>query len=419
MKNSRIAFGLAISLYGFSSAASEVCAGSKVIATCETLSKLGQNINGAKELSLPRLDDSIIHNAAGTPLGPDDVLQPPTPLQLKTAEQIIETLREAAKKEVMAGKSREFLTKEQKAMLSRLENLRVVIQKSGQEQCRPPSPDVLFLDAKYLPHAHEISICPNVTKLAPASLKMLVAHELGHVISPCAMSREAFRVNAKVMKSKNVLKNCGIKDAAGKGIVQEMSESRMALFSPASELAGPFAKTVRSLIACKALVKQADEGGFQEAVIFGSQAKCLNQAYAATFRDFKAAVKDRMVPSVLRMDQAAKIPQKCLGTQEEHFAESFGAHLFAQQLESSSDQKNEARIGVSQMQGYACLDQAVPPEPGARFDYPSSEDRLKIQFADPRMGKALSCQAPETKLCVFSRAASAEGKPAQTSKTTN
>ncbi len=382
-----------------SSVASSECSGDKIVAPCGTLANLKQNVNGSKQLGFPEIENGIIHNGVGKPIGPDEKMGPPTPLQLRQAEKLIESIRETAKREIAAGKEKEFWSKEQKAMIRRLETLRVVIQKSGNPQCKPPEPGHLLMDARYMPSTHAVYLCPNVAKLAPAAFKMLVAHEFGHVISPCAMSREFYATNASVLKRKDALKTCGIKDSSYQEIIDEMKDGKSSVFSPSDELAPTYARILQGLVSCKALRKQEEEGGFKDPVVFQAAAKCLDRTYEPVFNEFQVAVKDLVVPPVLRTDQSAKLPMKCLGVYEEHFAEAFGSKVFASMLTASKNSKDEARIGLTQMHSYACTEVGSEPSPEVKFSYPSSKSRVLIQLSEAKTHNSLGCKMPVAKIC--------------------
>ena len=388
----------------FAADAAEKCSIDKLIGSCGAMKKLGVDVNGSKQLGLPKFKDgSTIYNDQGMPRAKKSDAKPPSPFQKKRALEVSERIRSAAIQSVIGDTQSALLTSEQKAMVARLKSVRVMMSAGGpNDNCNSSPVSQIDPNASYSTWTHSLVICPPAAKLAPAAFTMLMAHEFGHVISPCAMSRDQYSVKAKKIASSQTIRKClgGSRDVE---FAQTMfpNGATQSNLSSLNNLAPKYRKVVGKLVECGALSKNSEESGLNESKVFENLSGCLSKAYAKNHKNFlkaSASKGRRENPSGPPADAKS---MKCMGIYEEHFAEAVGSKVFASMLKSDSGAKESARVGLVQMSGYACTEKSRPKEdPAKMFQYPRSVDRVDIQMADTAMQSALGCEMPNAKVCV-------------------
>ena len=381
----------------------ETCSTEKLIGSCESMQKLGANVNGAKELGLPKYEDgSTIYNDLGLSRATKNDSKAPSPAQQERAISISEQIR-AASINMIAGDTRlDLLTVEQKAMIARLKSVRILMSKGGpNDNCNSSPVSKIDPNASYNPWTHSLIICPPVAKLAPSALKMLMAHEFGHVVSPCQMKRDQYRVAPDKVASASTIEKC-LGGKADVRFAQTMfpDQASNANLSSLDDLAPKYKSVVSKLSSCGTLAKKPDESGIQEPTVFGKLAGCLAKAYANNHANYLKVSSKGSRRSKETGPPADSKSLQCLGIYEEHFAEAIGSKVFASMLAGDGKQNETAKVGLVQMTGYACGEKTGRKEdPGTMFRYPSSADRVQIQMSDPNMQQALDCQMPKTTIC--------------------
>ena len=383
------------------------CSADKVVGSCDVLEKLGVDVNGSKELNLPKFEDgSIIYNDLGLLKKEKIVLIEPSPAQGQRSVQLAEKVRDALRNLIVGDTRKELWTAEQSAMKARLESVKISMADEKDEACNSSPVSTIDPNASYRPWTHSVVLCPSVARLAPAAQMMLVAHEFGHVISPCAMNRDQYKVNPQKLVPAAKVEQClgGSSDVEFAQTMFPESPNRANL-SRLDDLSPRYRNVVSKLTACGALERIEDESGINESVLFGSLSSCLFKNYAKNHENYLKAVTGSEGKRSSNLQQAPPADlksRKCMGIFEEHFAEAVGAKVFGSMLTGNSGAAATARVGLVQMQGYACAERSRPKQdPGKMFRYPSSVDRVYIQMSDAAVQAALNCELPKSNVCTL------------------
>lgn len=399
----RIAFlCVAIYLVGAYCQAADTCSTDKLVGSCEAMQKLGANVNGAKELALPKFQDgSTIYNDLGLKRASKNDFTEPSPAQKQRAIAISEKIRASSIALIVGDTRKEYWTSEQKAMVARLKSVRLVMANHSEESCNSSPVSKVDPNASYNAWTHSLVICSPVAKLAPAALTMLMAHEFGHVVSPCTMSRDQYTVSSEKIASTSSIQRClGGKQDVEFAQTMFPGGASNANFSTLENLSPRYRNVVSKLSNCGAITKNPEESRIKEAGVFSKLAGCLSSSYQTNHKNYLKVSSGNSGPSKGSGPPADSKNLQCMGIFEEHFAEAVGSKVFASMLGSDGKQKDDAKVGLVQMMGYACGEKSRPKEdPGKMFRYPTSTDRVQIQMADPAMQAALGCEAPKTSVC--------------------
>jgi hypothetical protein len=384
----------------------EVCSTDKLIGSCDALKKSPLNVNGASQLNLPKFEDgSTIYNDLGRSKMKKEDLLPPTPGQRQQALVLSEKIRKASQDLVVGDTRADLLSSEQKAMVSRLKSVRISIADSKDERCNTSPDSAIDPNASYNQWTHTISICPPTVKLSAPAFLMLVAHEFGHVISPCTMNRDLYKVDAKKVDSTPVVEKC-LDGKSNVRFAQTMFPDRAeySVLPRTDSLSPRYKDVVSKLQSCGTLTTAESIERNEQPSVFSRLSKCLTKTYAPNHSNYLKSIS-KSTPPESSLSRASSPPAdanslNCMGIVEEHFAEAVGAKAFANMLGSGSRSTETAKVGLVQMMGYACGEKSAPKkDPGMMFRYPTSVDRVQLQMADSKMQAALGCEVPPSAIC--------------------
>ena len=383
----------------------DTCSAEKLIGSCNTLKNLPVNVNGAKELNLPKFDDgSTIYNDPGLKRSKEIEASIPSPSHSQRALDLSEKIRKASQELVVGDTREEHWSAEQKAMIERLKSVRVRLANSTNESCNSSPVSKVDPNANYHGWTHTLTICPPAARLATPAFLMLMAHEFGHVVSPCAMNRDLYKIDRSKIDSSPTIEKClGEKNDIRFAQTMFPDGAGESVLSKTEYLSPRYKSVVSKLAQCGALIPRAkldlDQGGN----VFRQLTGCLQRSYAINHSNYLKRPSEP--PSGRRLDAGPPSDaqsQKCMGIFEEHFAEAIGAKLFANMLQAAPGTRDAARVGLVQMAGYACGEVSAPKEdPGMRFRYPTSADRVQIQMSDGNMQTALGCKIQKSDVCTM------------------
>lgn len=168
-----------------SSASAGSCSGDEILAPCERMKEAPFDL-GQSQFGFPKsTDGSIIYNDAGKK---DKGLKPfkPSADQLNRAVELTKSARDIMKDIVVGDTRPESLSPEQVQMTKLLSTLKIENGKTNDRSCKGYETDP---NAFYDFLANKIVICPSAAVMDPAAFQMLIAHEVGHVVSPCNVER--------------------------------------------------------------------------------------------------------------------------------------------------------------------------------------------------------------------------------------
>lgn len=375
------------------------CSRETLIPDCTVLKKAPINLWGNASLGLEkRKDGTIVTNPVAIFAGSDPSgLAKATklePLARQRALQVAEQIREESKRLITGDVAASSLSEEQKTILKRLDEkeLKFVVVSNENEYCDVPNGILGYPHVTYDRSTHSVLICPAAANSTPASLARALAHEMGHVVSPCSLSQPYFDADL----SPSTLKQCDLSDEE----VERTSKLRRdhVAVDPRAAFANSHLET--TLASCGALSKRPGLT-FTKPEIFAPAFQCLKGQYK-TAREAQMKLLTKLEIDLTPSSSAKEIadrlekrhPFHCQATAEEHFGDEFGAKLFDRYAERKKLSSEDVRASLIDYAGLICLQDlsgvSLNPE------YPDPSERLNLFLESPYVQNALGCGEPKS-----------------------
>lgn len=311
-----------------------------------------------------------------------------------TTEAIFKKVRTATRSLVTGDALESTWTSEQKAMLERLESVEIKFLDTQNELCQE-NPVANFPTLWYFKQGHSILVCPSATKLHPAVLKRAIAHEMGHVISPCQLSRSFYGIDQKRLGS-NEFMACA-KGKSGWRNAQQWREyfgtrHFMIPDHPQKEA------ELKGMEACGVIKKK--DATIQEPTLFKEIHSCLAGEYRSAYENWldgetskRLELEPESPAGAVRFEVAEQNPIKCLKEVDEHFADAVSARVFAAMIEteqgSGRDTDDDVKSSLTDWAAWMCFSRDPKAETRG---YPSSETRFRVATSEPLIQGKLHCR---------------------------
>lgn len=329
----------------------------------------------------------------------------------KAALKIAEEVRERAIRTVTGGAQKSEWTKEQLAFVTRLETVRIFVADSLDKTCAALK-DPGIPNAAYTAETHTITICPSLTRVHSQMIVSSIAHELGHSISPCAMSKSLFKIASEtdvtdivrclwpnldpesdevtgenIQYARQTLESeFAVTDLELSSNSENAELVRCGILKPviAGDVNSPQAH--RQYLSCALSQHQADYNNWIAKTLFGVETMPKNQS-----------------PAQQKLIEKAKAlnPAFCHSKTEETFADSFAGQVIAR----TAEEKDLTAKAISQyaydFTTVACRSQL---EPGYDFMptlYPSAADRVRLMIETEEVMQRLGCEKDLRPLCAI------------------
>ncbi len=290
---------------------------------------------------------------------------------------IAEDARSAAIRYVSGGQPEDSWSPHVKATVLRLQLLKFRISAPTSSDCFATG-DPGIPNARYRYHEHTVGICPASLKIPTAELVATLAHEIGHSVSPCMITKSLVRY-------KNADREYGV-DVDPKA-TDELVSAGDAERVPSSDAAEPAA--------------------------FRTFNSCIDLKYKAAYENWLAHSNLRLekLPTELSprlqktLDAAReKTPLRCFETAEEHFADSFGAFVYDAWSTAQDLSKSVTTVGLHFLTNWKCAQDLNPAAVQFQNLHTSAADRISLYLKPRGTAARVGCTPVEDKICSLSEA---------------
>lgn len=360
---------------------------------------------------------------------------------VKTAEEV----RKIAIANVIAGRDEKNLPGDALAVIERLRTVKIRVVSENDSTCFERG-DAGIPNAGYSPLEHAVNICPAMAKVPTQEIAETIAHELGHVVSPCSMSKELLRFDGGDIAVGACLLGIGegddrsesdreiwgdgpipISNIPDQGYALNMEpEKNQALVRcgaanvvHGSQLKNP--EFYQSFNRCaEALYKTAREDAFAFELFRVEKKPNFSKIAQPKRKEWETQYNERL----------AKEAPACFRKREEHFADSLGGQLYAAWAKSKDLSAKQYAVGLHALSHAHCSEKVSKNFQMSPHQYPSSAERLEILMKPRYVSDLLGCEPPKSEaLCQLpedafarsgsgSKAAPSSGSPTQSGGTT-
>ncbi len=313
------------------------------------------------------------------------------PVAEQRALELSESLRRDAIEALRGSLRAEALSPDARAMIRRLESVRIEIVDSAEEFCSERVREG-FPNAAYAPETHQIQICPAMTKLDSGAIRLAIAHELGHVVSGCNMEREFLLLRSEG----DMDRNC-TGDPEEASILRERIEgvSHMVAYGGRLETA---------LREC-GMLESETAGRSARHSTFGNLNSCLQTRYRSRYDLFIRANttplpgQSRAEAERLREAFTRENSLTCFGPCDEHHSDAFAGMLMGRWAARQNPSADEVRRSLHIFSGLACREEITGRPVLNREVYPTPTERLATLMSDRNLQAALGCSGTQPQVC--------------------
>ncbi len=343
-----------------------------------------------------------------------------TTTELSTkALKISEDVRKRAIRVVTAAAPENTWTLEQRALAARLKTVNIRVADATDPSCYALS-DPGIPNAQYTQETHAITICPSLTRVHSELIAKGIAHELGHVISPCAMSRSLYQVAKETDTAAAI--NClspnqtdSDETDGATGAVQRSArqaiEAEFAVLDPNLNSEG--SELVRCGILQPVMAGKAMSPSSQKQFI-----ECAHREHQTAYSNWLAHSKlglGKMPRGLSKAQQkiidgaTAETPELCFSKTDETYADSFAGQILARTVEESDLTAREISRYAFDFSAVACRNSF---ERGYDFNptkYPSAAERVRLLIETESTMRKLGCEKDKRPLCAIEAGAFSGG----------
>lgn len=339
----------------------------------------------------------------------------------KSTLAISEEVRARAIRTVTGGAPQGEWTREQKAFVTRLKTVRFVAADSLDESCVALK-DPGIPNAAYIAETHTITICPSLTRVHSQMIASSLAHELGHSISPCAMSKSLYKISSGTDVTDVI--HClwpspdpENDEITGQNvrIARQTLDAKFAATNPELSSNSENAELIRC-----GILKPVTSGDVKSPIAHRKFLKCALLQHQPDYSDWLArsqlgiaTLPEKMSPAQRKIIEYAKSlnPAICQSKTEETYADSFAGQVLARTIEEKDLNTRTISLYAHDFSTVACRSQL---EPGYDFTptlYPSAADRVRLLIETDAAMHKLGCEKDPSPLCAIE--AEAFSAPAQ------
>jgi hypothetical protein len=351
------------------------CTGTFFDSSCQDDSKSPLDLrNSTSEADGVLFNYSWLTQADKAPLIEAFNTMPGKPLQ-DQGLRIAEETRKAAIRYVSGDKSEDKWSPQIRAAVERLRLLKFRLSEPSSSDCLTTG-DPGIPNAQYRFYEHTVGICPAALKIPTAEIAATLAHEIGHSVSPCMMSKP-------LVKYINADRDYGvdIQPLWTDALVKTGEAERI----PASQIIEP--------------------------TMYRAFNACLDARYKQDYEDWLSVKELRIehMPRTLspawqrRIDAArAATPQRCYERAEEHFADSFGAYAYEAWLTNREASNKSAQVGLHFLINTKCAHDLNPKAVAFQNFHASDSDRIALFLKPAGIAARIGCSENKENICSLS-----------------
>lgn len=329
----------------------------------------------------------------------------------KNTLTISEEVRERAIRTVTGGAPQGEWTREQKAFVTRLKTVRFVVAESLDQTCTALK-DPGIPNAAYTAETHTITICPSLTRVHSQMIASSLAHELGHSISPCAMSKSLYKISpgtdvTDVIHCLWPSPDPENDEITGQNvrIARQTLEAEFAVTNPELSANSESAELIRC-----GILKPVASGDVKSPVAHRQFLKCALSQNQPDYSNWLAqsqlgseTMPKKLSPAQRKIIERAKSlnPAVCQSKTEETYADSFAGQVLARTVEEKDLSARTISQYAHDFSTVACRSKL---EPGYDFTptlYPSAADRVRLIIETDSTMQRLGCEKDLSPLCAI------------------
>ncbi|MDX9731696.1 MAG: hypothetical protein RBT63_07995 [Bdellovibrionales bacterium] len=342
-----------------------------------------------------------------------------------------EEARKQALLYVTGGRPESEWSPETAALVLRIKTVAIRTSDAADTNCFSTAEEGLP-QATYSAFEHSIGICPGMTKVPTDAIIAAVGHELGHAVSPCAMSRPLVRYK----ESSGDLGSClldeewtsgGDENGEPLGMDTRLTTSlRDVEYGVAADLTN-----LKSLLRCGA-AELIPGSNVSDISFYRGFSRCMEDKYQTQYNQWlawEALRRDKLPRTLTPREEVAvgevraSTPYHCFRKCDEHFADSFGSHVLSQwgrDLNSTNQPNLNAtrfKHAIHDLITVHCLGTINKRNMHDPILYPSDADRLSLQMQPKAAQELLGCTPPKRNtLCTLSEESFTPSSPTNTSQ---
>lgn len=313
------------------------------------------------------------------------------PVAEQRTMELSDALRRDAIEALRGSLRSEALSADSRAMIQRLETVRIEIVDSAEEFCSERVREG-FPNAAYLPETHQIQICPAMAKLDPGAIRLAIAHELGHVVSGCNMEREFY-----LLRSRGDLERECTGDPEEAAILRERLDG-------VSHMVAYGGRLETSLRDC-GMLETEPSARSERSTTFADLNQCVQSRYRSRYDLFVRANttplpgQSRTEAERLRETFIRDNSLTCFGPCDEHHSDAFAGMLMGRWAARHNPSADEVRRSLHLFSGLACREEITGRPVLNRDIYPTPAERLATMMSDRHMQAALGCSGTQPQIC--------------------
>jgi hypothetical protein len=389
-----------------SSAVSRKCDAS-LLPDCNALSIAPLDARGQLGFGTPR-DGGAIFNGAGywdardskNPKVVKALADAQTALMLSSpahearARQIADSLR---KKAVDFLKAHTPESPERATLIARLNSIAIDTTTNPPDTCGEEQVPRGFPNLGYSKHRNTLYICTPATNVTEPQLVAGLAHELGHVISPCAMSLKVYTVD-KEQLYKGPLAECSSSffyDENGDPGAVDPDVNMLMMYQPPAIIEHDLNPTFAKLKDCK-VISASPQLSLTASNTFSETRACLLKKFQSLLEQsdaFHLARSRGLTPTQASAQMKASGDDICAADVEESFADSFGASLLGQVATDKGWSEKDVQLAALDKTAFSCYESSHGRI--QNFQYELGSARIRTLLGDSQTSAIMRCEIPK------------------------
>lgn len=331
----------------------------------------------------------------------------PSNEQSRDALKLAEEVRKTAITHILGGRAENELTSEIRAVVERLRTVKIRIAANSDPVCFERG-DIGMPNAGYSPMEHAIQICASMTKTPSQEIAETMAHELAHVVSPCAMSKDLIRFQGDPSALGSCLLGIGDGDKRSEEDREIWGDGPISLadFPDEGYAVSMEPEKNEAFLRCGA-AEIIPGSRIEKPEIYRSFNSCAEMRY-------KTAREDALAFELFHLEKKpdfSKLPQPkgaqwerefksrlskqspiCFRKREEHFADSLGGQWYSSWAKEKDLGPKAYLTGLHGLSHPFCSEKISKNFKMSPHQYPSAAERLEILLKPRAVSDLLGCE---------------------------
>jgi hypothetical protein len=308
---------------------------------------------------------------------------------------------------------------ERALLIERLTAVKIETFPQPPDLCGIESVPAGFPNLGYSSHTNTLSICTPATNITERQLVRMLAHEFGHVISPCMAQTKQYTLD-KDQLFPGPLVECSkdfFYDDDGNRVGPEETIQQLLDYQPDRIVSRELNPTLEKLLGC-GIIKEIPNSSVPSSEAFAETKSCLLKKFEPSLERspaFKLARTSGKTPTQAAAQLHASGDDVCAADVEEAFADSFSASLLGQIALERNWSEKDLQVATLDQTAFNCYEESHGRAQMLQYELASM--RIKALLNDPETAKRLRCEIPkDANLCPM-KFSSARGSVKQLERT--